>query len=47
VLLNNGIGGIGSIATGIFATGGVVAGHWILLKIQLIRPFAQYYSVCS
>lgn len=33
----HGVGGIwGSIATGIFAATGVVAGHWGLLKIQLI-----------
>jgi len=33
----HGIGGIwGSIATGIFATTGVVAGNWNLLKIQVI-----------
>ncbi len=43
----HGIGGIwGSIATGIFATGGVVAGHWILLKIQLISTIcAILYSL--
>lgn len=33
----HGIGGIwGSVATGVFATTGVIAGNWLLLKIQLI-----------
>lgn len=33
----HGVGGIwGSIATGIFASTGLIAGHWYLLKIQLI-----------
>ena len=43
----HGIGGIwGSIATGIFATTGLVAGNWHLLKIQVISTIsAIVYSL--
>lgn len=43
----HGVGGIwGSIATGIFATTGLIAGNWILLKIQIISTLsAILYSV--
>lgn len=37
----HGVGGIwGSVATGIFASTGVVAGSWILLKTQLVCTFS-------
>lgn len=43
----HGIGGIwGSIATGIFATTGLIAGNWSLLKIQIFSTFAAVlYSI--
>jgi len=37
----HGVGGIwGSIATGIFATTGLIAGNWILLKIQILSTIS-------
>jgi Amt family ammonium transporter len=37
----HGVGGIwGSIATGIFASTGLIAGNWALLKVQLIGTFS-------
>lgn len=43
----HGVGGIwGSIATGIFATTGLIAGNWSLLKIQIFSTFAAVlYSI--
>lgn len=43
----HGVGGVwGSIATGIFATTGLVAGNWLLLKVQIISTLAAIsYSV--
>lgn len=43
----HGVGGIwGSIATGIFASTGLIAGNWLVLKVQLISTFsAVTYSL--
>lgn len=43
----HGVGGIwGSIATGIFATTGLIAGNWLLLKVQILSTItAILYSI--